>query len=157
MPNFSINEKECDSRLPCIDLNKFSSYLIIPTKFVKTHQRMKEYQNKRRSEVHYSTVPYFFTHDLTYSKNPRENLEFLAIIHPSGQVEELPLTSSDLVSGIFYFYVKQRKRRKVILKNLHGGTHEEKNTQSTLSRRVIQQRLTFNDLCGRSATNTTGI
>lgn len=117
MPNDSIDEKECDLHLPCIDLHEFSSYLIIPTKFVTTHQRMKEYKNKKRVEIHYATLPYFFTHNLTYSKNPREELEFLGIIHPNGQVEELPLTNGDLVSGIFYFYVKHHKRRKVTIKN----------------------------------------
>lgn len=157
MPNYSISEKECDPHSPCIDLSELSSYLLIPSKFIETHQRVKIYSNRKTLEIHYSILPSFFTHCQTYKKKPRQELEFLGIIHPNGQVEEVKIKNSAFVEGIFYFYTKRRTRKIVAVKNLPGGTHEEKDIKSTLSQRIIQQRLAFDDLCGRSATSTARI
>lgn len=149
---YTISEKECDPRSPCIDLNELSSYLIIPSKFINTHQRLKN-----KLEVHYSIFPTFFSHKQTYAKNPRKKLEFLGIIHPNGRIEELTIKSTAFVEDIFYIYVKRRTRKRVTLKNLPGGTDEKENTQLAVSHRVIQQRLTFKELCGRNTTGTVRI
>lgn len=151
MPKNRINVKECDPQSPCIDLNELSSYLLIPSKFVTPQQQIKIYSSRRRAEIYYSIDQSHLDHSQTQWKRPTEDqeLEFFGIKHPNGRIEKFTIrrTKQDLI--MFHVYVKRYDREIVTIKDLTGGNNEEKDIKPTLSRRAMQQRLTFGDLCRR--------
>lgn len=135
MMKYTISEKECDPRSPCIDLSTYDGYLLIPEKFV-----MVEREVPLTVKVNEGQPPQVFTttkyriktvhviHYSAYSKRYGldEHLEsktsFFGLIVPSGKIRQVEPFKVDKHKNVYTIYSLQEQKDilpLVTVKNLH--------------------------------------
>lgn len=87
MSRHTRNEKECEEQLVRVDITEYSSYLLIPERFVQAISRVGRLHDKNHMFIDYEIERRHLKSHLVYREKVGKNLEFFGLIQANGKIK----------------------------------------------------------------------